>query len=60
MSGAQAALKAAACPLLLLPVDQGLHPFGGAGLRPMRQEATQVERLGAGMQGVEVSHRLDP
>ena len=60
MGGAQPALEAAACALLLLPVDQGLDPVGGAGLGPMGDHAAQVEGLGAGLQGIEVTHRVAP
>src|SRR6266571_9158409 len=60
MSGAEPALEAAAAALLLLPVNERLDPFGGGGFRPVRQEAMQVERLGARVQDVEASHLLDP
>ena len=60
MGRPEAALEAAACPLLLFPIEQFLYPFGAARLRPMRQQTIQIERLGAGAQGVEVIHRVAP
>ncbi len=60
VSGPEPALEAAAAALLLLPVEQRFDPFGGGGFRPVRQEAMQVERLGARVQGVEITHLFDP
>ena len=56
----QAALQAAAGPLLLLPVDQAIHPAFGGDLRPMGQQAVELEGLGARLQGVEIIHRFAP
>ena len=60
MSGAQAALQASARTLLLLPVDQRRKPAGRGSFPPMRQQAMQIERLGAPVQSFEVTHRLAP
>ena len=60
MSGAQAALKASARALLLLPVDQRRKPAGRGSFPPMRQQAMQVERFGTHVQSFEVTHRLAP
>ena len=57
MSGAQAALQASARTLLLLPFDQRRKPAGRGSFAPMRQQAMQVERLGARVQSFEVTHR---
>src|SRR5271163_168628 len=60
MGGPQSPLQAAARALLLLPADQRRHPGLGYGLWPMRQQAMQMQRLGAGAHGVELSHRTAP
>jgi hypothetical protein len=60
MSGAQAALQASARALLLLPLDQGRQPAGRSSFLPLRQQAMQIERLGAPVHSFEVTHRLVP
>ena len=57
MSIFEAALQAAASALLLLPFDEGVEPSGGGGVVPMGEQAVEAQRLGSGMQGIEVIHR---
>ena len=57
MSIFEAALQAATSSLLLLPFDQGVEPSGGGGVVPMGEQAVKAQRLGSGMQGIEVIHR---
>ena len=40
--------------------SNGCDPACGGDLRPVRQQAVQMQRLGAGAQGVGVSHRNAP
>jgi hypothetical protein len=56
----EAALQAAASALLLLPFDEGIEPSGGGGVVPMGEQAVEAQRLGSGMQGIEVIHRRSP
>ena len=60
MSGLQPPLQAAAGALLLFPIEQRRDPGLGRDLRPVRHQAVQMQRLGAGAQGVEFSHRNAP
>ena len=60
MSGLQPPFQAAACALPLFPIEQRRDPGLGRDLRPVRHQAVQMQRLGAGAQGVEVSHRNAP
>src|SRR5277367_3139824 len=52
MRGAESTLQAAAGALLLLPVEHWRQPGLGCDLGPVRQQTVQVQRLGAGAQGV--------
>ena len=56
----QPPLQAAAAAFLLLPVEQRGDPVGGGGFRPVRQQPMQMQRAGAGAQGVGVIHRRRP
>src|SRR5271165_4738484 len=60
MSGLQPPFQAAAGALLLFPIEQRRDPGLGRDLRPVRHQAVQMQRLGAGAQGVEFSHRNAP
>ena len=60
MSIFEAALQAATSALLLLPFDEGVEPSGGGGVVPMGEQAVEAQRLGSGMQGIEVIHRTSP
>ena len=53
----EATLQAAASALLLLPFDEIVEPSGGGGVVPMGEQAVEAQRLGSGMEGIEVIHR---
>ena len=50
MGGLETALQAAAGALLLFPVEQRRDPAFGRDFGPMRQQAVQMQRFGAGVQ----------
>jgi hypothetical protein len=60
MSVLEAALQASTSALLLLPFDEGVEPSGGGGVVPMGEQAVEAQRLGSGMQDIEVIHRTSP
>ena len=56
----QPPLQAAAVAFLFLPAQQRHDPVGGGDLRPMREQSVQMQRGGAGAQGIGVTHRPRP
>jgi hypothetical protein len=56
----QPPLQAAAMAFLFLPRQQRRQPVLGCDLAPVRQQTVQMQRLGAGAQGLGTIHRRRP